>query len=144
MESKGGRGLERSARLAVAGALWLVVGAGLATVGSVWLVTRGGPGSWLLSPVALAVGWAKATWVLAPMADRNAERIRSGPAHRPLPAVFPPLTWVLIAGFMALGAVLRASSFPRDLLGLVYVAVGVGLVLGSVRSWVARRALPGP
>ncbi len=144
VDGNGDRGLRRSARLAVAAALWLAVGTGLATVGSAWLVTRGGPGTWSLVPVALAVGWAKATWVLVPMADRNAERIRSGPAHRPLPAVFPAPTWVLIAGFMTLGAVLRRSSLPRDLLGLVYVAVGFALVLGSTRSWVARRTLPEP
>jgi hypothetical protein len=137
-----GRGLGRSAQLAVAGGLWLAVGAGLAIVGSTWLVTRGGPGTWLLAPVAILVGWAKAAYVLAPMADRNAERIRTGPARRALPAVLPARTWILGAGFMALGAVLRRSALPRDLLGLVYVAVGVALVLGSCRSWAARRVLP--
>ena len=142
LESIGERGLGRSTRLAVAGGLWLAVGGGLATVGSVWLVTRGGPGSWSLAPVAVLVGWAKATYILAPMADRNVERIRSGPAYRPLLGVFPPRTWLLVAGFMALGAVLRRSSVPRDFLGLVYVAVGVALVLGSTRSWTARRTLP--
>ena len=144
MERNGGRGLDRSALIAVAGSMWLAVGTGLAAVGSSWLVTRGGPGTWMLVPVALAVGWAKATWVLAPIADRNARRIRNGPALRPLPAVFPPRTWLLIAGFMALGAVLRRSSLPRDLLGLVYIAVGFGLVLASARSWVAWRAPADP
>ena len=143
VDSIGERGLGRSAQLAVAGGLWLVIGAGLAAVGSMWLATRGGPGSWLLAPLAVTFGWAKAVYVLAPMADRNAQRIRSGPARRPLPGVFPPRTWILVAGFMALGAVLRRSALPRDLLGLLYVAVGVALVLGSRRSWAARRALPG-
>ena len=144
MEPNGDRGLERSAQLAVVGSLWFAVGTGLALVGSSWLVTRGGPGSWLLVPVALGVGWAKATWVLAPMADRTADRIRSGPDRRPLQAVFPSRTWLLVALFMTLGALLRRSSIPRDLLGLVYVAVGSGLVLASTRSWMARRDLLDP
>lgn len=126
------RGWSRSRLVRLAAALWLVVGGALATTGVVWLVRYGGAPAWAMVPVAVGVGWAKARFALAPMARSNVRRLQDGPPRLPLYAMYRARTWLLVAGFMALGAVLRRSALPRELLGLVYLAVGVALALGSL------------
>jgi len=116
--------------------LWTVVGLGLGTAGSVWLLSssagfeRAG-----LAALALAVGWAKGVFVLRRTARRALARIeRRGSGHC-LGGFLSWRSWLLVGFFMTLGRVLRSSGLPRPLLGTLYVAVGVALLLGSAPLW---------
>lgn len=131
-------GTHRGDLAAIAAALWAVIGTGLVVAGAFWLARQGETATRALVPVALVVGWWKARVVLSPIGRRNVRRLVEGPERRPLPDLFPPRIWLLAFLFMAVGALLRRSPMPRDVLGLVYVAVGFALLLGAWASWSAR------
>ena len=124
--------------LALAAFVWLVVGAVLGMVGSFWLLEHGTATTWSAAPLALGIGWVKARWALTPIAERNARRLLDGPIRRSLTELYAPRVWVLAGAFMLVGVALRKSGIPKDLLGLIYLAVGIALVLGSRASYVAR------
>lgn len=129
-----GRGPKSSVatRLALAGAVWTAVGAGLAGAGVYWLARSDSLAALL---VALPVGWAKATYLLAPRARVNVRRILASGEGRCPGGVFPWSTWALVLTLMATGTLLRMSPLPRPWLGGVYVAVGTALAIGSLVAW---------
>lgn len=122
-------------RLFAAALVWTAVGTGLATAGVWWVAGAGAAAAVPILVGAALVGWAKGRFVLAPRAARNAERIVDAGDDRCIGGTFAWSTWVLVAGFVALGAVLRRSSLPRPILGFVYVAVGSALLIGAARAW---------
>ncbi len=128
------------ARLFAAALVWTAVGTGLTTAGAWWISGRGAVSALMIAAPAAAVGWAKGRFVLAPRAARNAERIRALGDGRCLGGTFTWGTWILVAGFVILGAGLRRSPLPRPILGFIYVAVGLALLIGAARGWSAWMA----
>jgi hypothetical protein len=128
--------------LCAAAALWTVCGAGLGVAGVHFARSAADPGTALAVIAAGALlGLAKARFALAGFARRNADRILARGDGRCLGGFLSPGTWVFVASMMTAGFVLRRSALPRPLLGLVYVAVGVALLAGSLPLW---RRLAGP
>jgi hypothetical protein len=134
------RGWDRATLVALAAWTWAAVGTGLTVAGVVWLAGPDGTATRVFVPLALLVGWWKARLILTPMARSNVRRLLSGPGRRQLIEVYPPRGWLLAIGFVVLGAVLRRSVLPRDVLGLVYLGVGFGLLLAARAAWIARPA----
>jgi hypothetical protein len=132
----------RRTRLMLAASVWSGVGLVLFVVGVHWVLLA--PVWWDLPTglAALGVGWAKGTYVLARSAEANALRIENGEHRRFIGAAFPVGMWAMAVGMMALGAYLRRSHMPRFWLGLIYVAVGTALLIGSRVSWAHWRRLP--
>ncbi len=89
----------------------------------------------LVIAAAAAGGWVKERLVLHSRAERNAGRILASEDGRCLGGAFSWQAWLFVAAMVAMGAGLRHSPVSRTLLGFVYVAVGVALLLGSVVSW---------
>ena len=125
----------RRTRLLLAALVWSVVGTALFVTGVHWVLLS--PIWWDLPMglVALGVGWAKGRYVLSRSAERNARRIEASEHRRFIGAAFSIGMWLMAVSMMVLGAVLRRSSMPRFWLGLVYVAVGTALVMGSRVTW---------
>lgn len=124
-------------RLLAAAFVWSAVGLGLLTAGATWLIGAGGRARYAVLLAAGAVGWAKGRFVLGPRARANAVRISVAPDPASLLRAFTPATWVLVAGMMALGYGLRHSGLPWGVVGGIYAAIGVALVVGAVPSWAA-------
>lgn len=128
-------------RLLVAALIWTLVGAGLLTAGVIWtLVGRGWMG-WAGMALALVLGWLKARYILSGRAAANARRIVAAGEGRCLGGVFEWSAWLFVLAMLALGYVLRHSEVPRSWIGVIYAAVGSGLVLASVGTWRHWRAL---
>ncbi len=127
--------------LLAAAALWTVVGGALLAVGTVWIWRGPGWGRFAL-PVAVGVGTLKSWLVLDRAAERIADRIEARGDGKCIGGFLSPATWLLVAGMMAAGRILRGGLVPRHWVGLVYAAVGIGL-LGSSRvaweRWAVRR-----
>jgi hypothetical protein len=125
----------RSTRLLLAGVVWTAVGAGLFAAGVRFMLVDPPHWAWIGLVAAVVAGAAKGHFVLSRRAEDNAKRILASGDDRCAGAVFSWESWLLVAVMMAGGIALRRSSMPRAWLGLLYSAVGAGLLLGSAVSW---------
>jgi len=128
--------------LLAAALLWTVVGLGLAAAGIAWSFGSAFPWSLLLAGAGVAAGVVKGRLVILKMADRNTARIIARGDGRCLVGFLAPKTWLLVAAMMASGIILRRSGVPRPILGVLYTAVGTGLLIGSRQLWKAWRETP--
>jgi hypothetical protein len=123
----------------LAAGLWLAVGLGLAGFGAMQTWDAGGRAAPLLLALAAAVGALKGRFVLARTARRNAARIASRGDGRCVGGFLSWRSWLLVAAMMFIGRTLRHAGIPGSVLGPIYVAVGLGLILGSLPLWRASR-----
>ena len=133
----------RSSRLAVAALLWTLVGFGLVAAGT-WFAMKAG---WKAAVPAilsgLILGLVKGWLLLAKMARENASRIESGPRSAWLGTAFTPSSWGIAGFFMVTGLAVRRSGLPLSIIGFVYVAAGIGLLVASLSGWRAWRRFYG-
>lgn len=94
--------------------------------------------SWFAALVALAVtiGVVKSRFLLDNIARKAVERIRQRGVACYF-GFFSPRSWGFIAVMMGGGILLRSSGLPKDLLAVIYVAVGSALVLADRIFWQA-------
>lgn len=128
-------------RLLVAALIWTLVGGGLFAAGFRWTVIDEGRRGWLGLALALVLGWLKGRYVLSGRAAANTRRIIAEGDGRCLGGVFEWSAWSLVPVMIGLGYMLRHSEVPRLWIGVIYAAVGAGLVLASVGTWKRWRAL---
>jgi hypothetical protein len=128
--------------LLAAALLWTVVGLGLAAVGLAWSFGSTFPWSLLLAIIGIAAGMVKGRLVIRKMADWNTARIIARGDGRCLGGFLAPKTWLLVTVMMGSGIILRRSGVPRPILGVLYTAVGTGLLIGGQQLWKAWRETP--
>ncbi|MEW6427277.1 MAG: hypothetical protein AB1568_04490 [Thermodesulfobacteriota bacterium] len=117
--------------LLLAGLVWSGVGLllfarGLAITGGVVL-------PW--SVVAVAVGTAKALFLLDRTARRNIRRIVTTRDNTCIGGVYSWQTWMLVLVMIGSGWLLRHGSLPAVLVGSIYVGIGWALLLSSRLAW---------
>jgi hypothetical protein len=130
----------RRTHLLLAAITWSIVGAALLAAGIRWTLAATTPvlGAGLLA-LGLLVGSAKARLALRPAALRVTTRIAQRGDGRCLGGFFSWRTWLFVAAMSAGGRLLRASGLPETVIGPLYVAVGVALLVGSTWVWTAGR-----
>ncbi len=126
-------------QLLAAALLWTVVGLGLTAAGLAWSFGSALPWSFLLVAAGFTLGTVKGRLVIRGMAARNTARIIARGDGRCLGGFLAPKTWLLVAVMMASGIILRRSGVPRPVLGVLYSAVGTGLLIGAGHLWKAWR-----
>jgi hypothetical protein len=121
--------------LFLAALLWTIVGAVLVLLGGHWTWSAGVPyrGAWLT--LAALAGGLKARFVLLRTAQRIVDRIRRRGDGRCIGGFVSWRTWAFIALMMVLGYVLRHGLLPHGVVGVIYVAVGVALLIAATRVW---------
>jgi hypothetical protein len=124
--------------LLAAALLWTCVGTGLLAVGALWCF--GSRGTIFLLPGGLLIGAVKGHYIIRKMAMRNVGRIAARGEGKCLGGFISPNTWLLVLAMMSGGIILRHSSVPQAVLGVIYTAVGTALLTGSLRLWKARAA----
>ena len=122
-------------RLLVAASIWTLVGAGLLAAGSRWTVVDQGVRGWAGLAVALLLGWLKGRYILTGRAAANARRIMAAGEDRCLGGVFDGSAWLFVVAMIGTGYLLRHSGVPRPWIGVIYAAVGSGLILASIGTW---------
>lgn len=120
-----------------AAVMWTTVGGLLLYFGARWLWHNSGLVVWVLFGTAIAAGILKSKFVLEPTANRTIERIRTRGDGRCIGGFLSVRSWGFVALMLGVGRALRASPTPRTILGFVYVAVGLALLLASRRLWLA-------
>jgi hypothetical protein len=125
--------------LFLAGLMWTVVGATLAYFGGRWLwMSLPAAAPWLAA-TAVVIGAVKAHFVLDAAAWRIVGRIQERGDGRCLGGFLSARSWALVVVMAGAGRLLRGSHVARSLLGVLYIAVGTGLLLSSRVAWQAWR-----
>ena len=123
----------------LAALMWTGVGIMLPTLGLIWDITK-----WHLLGVAFAapfivVGLLKAGFILDKVAAKAIAHIKARPEGAFVLGFFSGKSWLLIAGMMIGGQILRRTPIPKPYLGFLYVAVGAALLAASRNLWRAWR-----
>ncbi len=109
------------------------------------IVALSGANTWVALAVALVVGIGKGLTALRKGARRAAAHIESRGADAPWWSVFSPVMILLVAVMIAAGLALRYAPYDATvkawIVGTLYPAIGVALVLGGQ---FARGARPAP
>lgn len=125
-------GVQRKTHLLLAACLWTSVGILLIGRGTHWLYAANL--LYLLLP-AILLGFLKSHFILDKTAVKSINRILLLEDGSCLGAVYSKKTWLLALGMMAMGMILRHSSFPKSLLGVLYIMVGWALFWSSRNGW---------
>ncbi len=129
-------GVQRKTHLLLAACLWTCIGIFLMGRGTHWLYTA--HMLYLVLP-ALLLGFLKSYFILDKTAVKSIDRILLLEDGTCLGAVYSKKTWLLVLVMMAMGIFLRNSSFPKPLLGMLYIMVGWALLWSSRNGWRAWR-----
>ena len=123
--------------LFLAALMWTAVGALLSVFGTRWLYSGipRRPAVWVAAAVALGI--VKARFALDRAARRIVERIRVRGDGRCIGGFLSLPTWGFVALMVVAGRLLRGGWLPRPVVGFIYVAVGVALLVASRRAWEA-------
>ena len=125
----------RRTHILLAQLMWTIIGSLLLSLGVWWVVNGWGPHGFLYAIPFLVLGLIKGIFILDRTARRTADRIEERGDDRFVFSFYSRRTWLVALGFMVFGQVLRRLPIPRPDLGLIYIMVGVGLLLGSRAMW---------
>jgi hypothetical protein len=123
-------------------AMWSCVGAGLFAVGTYWLLKDGEVKGFILLAIAAGLGLGKALLVLDRTTASNVERVKARGEDRCFGGFLSPRVWIIVIGMMLLGRMLRTIGLSKPILGLIYGAVGIGLLYSSRLFWRALKEQP--
>ncbi len=123
-------------QLLTAAIMWSVVGLFLFCRGLFNIIFVHDPYKPIWVIVALAAGLIKAKVVLEKTALKIVSRISSRPEPSCLFGFMPVKSWLLIAGMIFLGVVLRKSPLDRSLVWSIYIAIGAALFASSRIFWI--------
>ncbi len=125
-------GVSPKTHLILASILWTTIGLVLLYRGFVYLRADN------LLPVMLLgiiLGSVKSRLILDRSAVKGVDRIKRFGDNTCIGAVYSWQTWLLVLAMMVLGIMLRASSLPPFLIGLVCTAIGWALIYSSRFGW---------
>jgi hypothetical protein len=134
-------GAPRRVHLLLAATTWTVVGASLLAAGARWSAQGEIVPLAVAIAAALFVGGLKARFALRPAAARVVLRIEERGDGRCVGGFFSWRTWIFIGCMSVAGRLLRAAGLPPDVVGIIYMAVGIALLAGSWWLWRAWRGM---
>jgi hypothetical protein len=113
--------------------MWLGVGTMLLFLSFSWLHAFRAHGSFLFTGIGVIVALVVHHFGFLKIVDKNLGRILPMEGTK---CVFSFMTWksyVIVAVMVAMGALLRHSPIPKPYLSIVYIAIGLALLLSSIR-----------
>jgi len=133
--------VKRTTLVLSAAVVWTLVGLFLAVRAALWFRSSTRPVFWLILP-ALAAGFLKGHFIFSKLARRNIRRIGELAPHKEKICIFAfqaLQSYAIILGMIILGILLRHSSLSRQVLAVIYLAIGTALVYASAPYWRERR-----
>jgi hypothetical protein len=125
-------GASISTHLMLGALIWSIVGFFLMANG--YFLASLADQSWLIF-LGLALGTAKGLFVLDQVARKNIKRIQGFEPKACIGSVYSYKTWLLVMMMIVLGRTLRMTILPGEIVGVIYLAVGWGLMLSSRLMW---------
>jgi hypothetical protein len=132
--------VKRCTLILSAATVWGLVGAFLSFRAFLWFRASDRRVSWMVA-MALAVGFLKGHFLLTRMARRNIRRIHELSPHKAKICIFAfqaIQAYLIIFGMIMLGILLRRSSIVREVLAVIYLAIGTALLYASLEYWRAN------
>ena len=126
-------GVSIRTHLLFAALIWTVVGFFLLTNGFVLVLVE--DHLWY-GFAGLLLGTAKAFFILDRMARKNMKRIKEFEDKACFGSVYSLKTWFMVAAMIVMGRILRTTILPGEIIGLIYTAVGLALMLSSRLMWI--------
>jgi hypothetical protein len=124
--------VERRWLHAIAGVVWTGIGVLCITYAVMWLAPDALPLELSFGAAGLVVAALFFRFVFVGIVRKNIARIEEGPTHASIFAFQGWKSYLIAAGMMAFGALMRHSTVPKDWLAVVYEGVGVALLLTSL------------
>jgi hypothetical protein len=123
-------------QILLAALMWTVVGGALLFFGARWITGAGPtlPGLGLVL-AGIVIGVAKSKLVLDRTARKIVFRIGERGEGRCVGGFLSLRSWLLVLGMIALGRFLRQGLLSATAAGLLYTAVGTGLLFSSRLAW---------
>ncbi len=126
--------VSRSTLLVMATFLWVSVGGMLLVKGWGW---KGTGYEWLVVVLGLLFGVLKSVLFLDKSFIRSIARIKQFSEDKGIVNVFSAKTWLLISIMIVFGLTMRGLTSPCPAIGVLYVAIGWGMLLSSRHGWCA-------
>jgi Zn-dependent protease len=119
--------------LLLAGIVWECVGILLLFLAFSWLSQTSHVDVYLYSGAGILLALLIHHFGFLKIVDRNLQRILLMDGKRCLFSFIPWKSYLVIAVMVAMGALLRHSTIPKKVLAILYIAIGLALILSSVR-----------
>jgi len=129
-------GVPRRVHQITAAMIWSLVGIFLMIRGAGFLLEV--QALWLAA-VGILIGTGKSLFMLDKSARKNISRIAALNDGRCIGGVYSWKMWLLVGCMIFLGITLRKSSLPREIVGVIYVAIGWSLFFSSRLLWQSFR-----
>jgi hypothetical protein len=120
---------------ALAGALWTIAGVLLCVRGEIWLEVFPLGMEFALESIGVGLAVAGYLFVFIRVVQKNLDRISRLPERACLFAFTAWYGYLMIALMMTIGMALRNTEIPKYYLSIPYTAMGVILLIGSLRFY---------
>ena len=125
--------VRKSALVGIAGMVWLATGLMLVSLAVFWLYdTQNTYFIWFALAGIFAATIINRFGFLR-IVDKNLLRIREIQDNYCAFGFMPWKSYFLIAIMMSFGIILRHSIMPKEYLAIIYIAIGIALMLSSIR-----------
>ena len=117
----------------ISGLMWVVVGIILMNFAHTWLMEFDGNRRWLFSLSGFVLALIIHHFGFLRVVDKNLGRIKPMDEK---PCLFAFMSWksyLLILVMMTFGILLRHTGLPHQYLAIIYIGIGFGLFLSSIR-----------
>ena len=119
--------------LFLAGFIWACVGIMLLLLAFSWLSKVSHTTFYLFGGAGIAIALVIHHFGFLKIVDRNLDRILPMDEKKCLFAFIPWKSYLMIPVMITMGVVLRHSAIPKQYLAILYTAIGLALILSSVR-----------
>ncbi len=125
--------VDKSALIFLSGFVWVVVGTMLLFLSYSWLNASQVNSSFLFAGVGVVAALVIHHFGFLKIVDKNLGRLLPMEGKK---CVFSFMTWksyIVVAIMASMGILLRHSPIPKIYLSVLYIAIGLSLILSSVR-----------
>ena len=116
----------------------MAVGIMLMNFARVWLIECDSEYLYIFISSGFALAIIKYCLVFKKMADSNIKRISNMRDREPLYRLYNAPTYILIVVMMSAGILARKTGIPREYMGAIDIAIGLGLFLGAIHFFRQR------
>jgi hypothetical protein len=126
-------GVSKTWLILIAGLLWMGVGFMLCRLAAGWLARYKAGNPYTYAITGVLAGLVIHHFGFLKIVNKNLDRIALFPGKSNIFSFISWKSYILVAVMMTLGITLRHSSIPKQFLSVLYLAIGLALLLSSLR-----------